>query len=69
MNNESNNNESIYKVVVNQEEQFSIWPTDRELPIGWSEEGTHGTKSKCLEYIAQIWTDMRPKSLRNHMKT
>ena len=67
MNNETDKNQLIYRVVINHEEQFSIWPIDRELPIGWSEEAMHGTKSQCLEYIAQVWTDMRPRSLRIHM--
>jgi MbtH protein len=53
-----------YRVVVNHEEQYSIWPSDRELPPGWSEVGKRGPKADCLEYIAEVWTDMRPKSLR-----
>lgn len=57
----------IYRVVVNLEEQYSIWPVDRDLPSGWIDEGTHGPKSVCLEHIAQVWTDMRPRSLREAM--
>ena len=53
-----------YCVVVNHEEQYSIWPVERELPPGWSEAGKRGRKAECLEYIASVWTDMRPKSLR-----
>ena len=53
-----------YRVVVNHEEQYSIWPVDRELPAGWTEAGKRGRKPECLEYIASVWTDMRPKSLR-----
>jgi MbtH protein len=52
------------KVVVNHEEQYSIWPADRELPLGWREAGTQGTKAECLAYIEEVWTDMRPLSLR-----
>jgi MbtH protein len=53
-----------YQVVFNDEEQYSIWPADRELPAGWQAEGTTGPKSDCLAHIEQIWTDMRPRSLR-----
>ena len=52
------------KVVVNHEEQYSIWPVDRDLPAGWREVGKQGTKAECLAYIEEVWTDMRPLSLR-----
>ena len=58
---------TIYKVVVNHEEQYSIWPADRENPLGWSDEGTTGTKTVCLARIEEVWTDMRPLSLRRKM--
>ena len=53
-----------YKVVVNHEEQYSIWPADRALPPGWSDTGAGGTRDDCLAHIARVWTDMRPLSLR-----
>jgi len=53
-----------YKVVVNHEEQYSIWPADRPSPLGWREVGPAGSKDECLNYIQQAWTDMRPLSLR-----
>ncbi|MFY0531296.1 MbtH family protein [Nannocystis pusilla] len=56
-----------YKVVVNHEEQYSIWPEDRELPLGWREAGKSGLKDECLAYINEVWTDMRPLSLRKRM--
>jgi MbtH protein len=56
-----------YKVVVNHEEQYSIWFVDRENPAGWNDVGREGTKEECLAYIEQIWTDMRPLSLRKQM--
>jgi len=56
-----------FEVVVNHEEQYSIWPADRELPAGWSKAGKHGTKAECLSYINEVWTDMRPLSLRKKM--
>jgi uncharacterized protein YbdZ (MbtH family) len=59
---------TIYKVVVNHEEQYSIWPADRENPLGWSDAGKMGTKAECLEYIKEVWTDMRPLSLRKRME-
>jgi MbtH protein len=58
---------TIYKVVINHEEQYSIWPADRELPLGWQEVGTQGLKAECLAYIKDVWTDMRPLSLRQKM--
>lgn len=57
-----------YTVVVNHEEQYSIWFAERELPLGWREVGKQGLKSECLEYIKEVWTDMRPLSLRKHME-
>ena len=57
-----------YKVVVNHEEQYSIWFTDRELPLGWNDTGKRGLKNECLAYIKEVWTDMRPLSLRNRME-
>ena len=57
----------IYKVVVNHEEQYSIWFADREPPAGWREVGKEGSKEECLTYINDVWTDMRPLSLRKQM--
>ncbi|MDP9861278.1 MULTISPECIES: MbtH family protein [Streptosporangium] len=53
-----------HRVVVNHEEQYSIWPTGRELPDGWREEGAAGSRDECLAHIDQVWTDMRPRSAR-----
>jgi uncharacterized protein YbdZ (MbtH family) len=58
---------TTYKVVVNHEEQYSIWPADHALPLGWSEVGKTGMKAECLSYITEVWTDMRPLSLRRQM--
>ena len=60
---------AIYKVVVslNGEEQYSIWPADREIPYGWRAEGKEGLKAECLAHIQEVWTDMRPLSLRKAM--
>jgi MbtH protein len=65
MNEEDNN---IYTVVVNHEEQYSIWLDGREIPLGWKEVGKKGLKTECLEYIKEVWTDMRPLSVRKHME-
>jgi MbtH protein len=59
---------SPYKVVINHEEQYSIWPANRENPLGWFDVGKSGTKQECLDYIQQAWTDMRPLSLRQRME-
>ena len=58
---------TIYRVVVNHEEQYSIWPLDRENPLGWNDAGKSGPKADCLAYIREVWTDMRPLSLRKRM--
>ena len=58
---------SVYRVVVNDEEQYSIWPDGRDIPAGWREAGCRGTKDECLAYVKEVWTDMRPLSLRKHM--
>lgn len=58
---------TLYKVVVNSEEQYSIWPADRENPLGWNDAGKTGTKQECMSYIQEVWTDMRPRSLREAM--
>ena len=57
-----------HAVVVNEEEQYSIWPADRENALGWKDAGKQGSKAECLEYIKQVWTDMRPLSLRKKME-
>jgi MbtH protein len=54
----------LYKVVVNQEEQYSIWFADREVPPGWRALDKQGMKAECLAYIKEVWTDMRPRSVR-----
>ena len=58
---------TIYDVVVNHEEQYSIWPAEREPPLGWRTVGKRGPKQECLAYIEEVWTDMRPLSLRKKM--
>ena len=60
-------NPTGYKVLVNHEEQYSIWPADRKNPLGWRDAGKSGDKAECLAYIKQVWTDMRPLSLRKRM--
>jgi MbtH protein len=57
----------IYYVVMNHEEQYSIWVKGRQLPAGWHAVGKEGLKAECLEYIDQVWVDMRPLSLRKKM--
>ena len=58
---------ATYKVVVNHEEQYSLWPADRENAPGWRDAGKTGTKDECLAYVKEVWTDMRPLSLRKAM--
>lgn len=59
---------SVYTVVVNDEEQYSIWPEWREIPPGWKSVGVTGPKADCLSHIERVWTDMRPLSLRKAME-
>lgn len=59
--------QTVYRVVVNQEEQYSIWPVDKDIPAGWTDTGKQGPRADCLAYIDEVWTDMRPKSLRDAM--
>lgn len=59
---------TIYKVVVNHEEQYSIWPTYLENPLGWRDAGKSGLKDECLAFVKEVWTDMRPLSLRKKME-
>ena len=56
-----------FRVVVNDEEQYSIWPDGRELPPGWHDDGFVGGKQECLDHIDEVWVDMRPLSLRKAM--
>jgi len=56
-----------WRVVLNDEEQYSIWFVDRELPAGWRANGFEGSRTECLDHIGQIWTDMRPRSVREHL--
>lgn len=68
MNRDEKEDTTIYKVVVNHEEQYSIWPADREMPLGWRDAGKTGLKDECLAHIKEVWTDMRPLSLRKKME-
>ena len=56
-----------YKVVINHEEQYSIWYADRQPPSGWKDAGFEGSKKKCFDYMEEVWTGMRPLSLRMKM--
>jgi MbtH protein len=58
----------LYEVVVNDEQQYSIWFADRDRPAGWHLVGKRGSKAECLAHIEQVWTDMRPLSLRRQME-
>ncbi len=62
--NDEQEDATTYTVVINLEEQYSIWPASGDLPLGWRAVGKAGSKSECLEYINQVWVDMRPLSLR-----
>jgi MbtH protein len=68
MSREENEDDRIYKVVINHEEQYSIWLAHKENPRGWLDVGKSGRKEECLSYIKEVWTDLRPLSLRKKME-
>jgi MbtH protein len=57
----------VYKVLVNHEEQYALWPADLDIPLGWKETGKSGPKKECLAYVDEVWTDMRPLSVRQQL--
>ena len=61
---ETSSDSTIYKVVVNHEEQYSIWPVDKSNPLGWNDAGKSGSKEECLAYVKEVWTDITPLSVR-----
>lgn len=63
-----NDPEQTFLVVINDEEQYSIWPDFKDVPKGWRSTGESGSKEQCLSYINEVWTDMRPLSLRQAME-
>jgi MbtH protein len=67
MSSDERDDTTIYNVVVNHEEQYSIWPADRSAPAGWTEAGKSGSRQECLDYVKGVWTDMRPMSLRRRI--
>jgi MbtH protein len=68
MSNSAEEDFTIYSVVMNHEEQYSIWPAERDIPNGWHTVGKTGSRDECLSYIDHSWTDMRPLSLRKKME-
>jgi uncharacterized protein YbdZ (MbtH family) len=65
----SSDGEQLCVVLINDEEQYSLWPKNKTIPLGWRAVGKEGLKSDCLRYIDEVWTDMRPLSLRRHMSS
>lgn len=65
--NDLRDDDTLYKVVMNHEGQYSIWPTQRSNPPGWQDTGKSGLKDECLAYIKEVWVDMRPLSLTKSM--
>lgn len=60
--------ELTYRVVVNDEEQYSVWAGDRPAPAGWRDAGFAGSRQECLAHVEAVWVDMRPRSLREEME-
>lgn len=63
----SNATEPLFDVVINIEEQYSVWSAEKEVPLGWQKVGKQGTRQECLDHIETVWVDMRPLSLRKQM--
>jgi MbtH protein len=61
------NDKTIYEALINHEEQYSIWPAEEPIPAGWRKAGKRGSKADCLAFIKEVWTDMRPLSLRQQI--
>jgi MbtH protein len=59
--------DAVYKVVVNHEMEYSLWPAGRSNPLGWLDAGHQGSREQCLAHVRAVWTDMRPLSLRREM--
>lgn len=66
MNNKTEDIE-MHQVLVNDEEQYSLWPADKKIPLGWKHSFGPADKEACLTYVREVWVDMRPKSLREKM--
>jgi len=66
--NRDSDESTVYTVVATDEEQYSIWPTHKPIPAGWRDAGKTGPKAECLLYVKEVWTDMRPLSLRRAME-
>jgi len=62
-----NDQSTIFMVIVNHEEQYCLWPKSKDMPDGWKSTGKEGPKPDCLQYVKDVWTDMRPLSLRRTM--
>jgi MbtH protein len=67
VNSDDQEDTTIYRVVMNHEEQYSIWPVEKKLPLGWTATSKTGLKAECLAHVKEVWTDMRPLSLRLKM--
>lgn len=59
----------MFVVVRNDEEQYALWPDGRDIPPGWYPDGFRGTEQECMDHVDQVWTDMRPASLRRAMES
>jgi MbtH protein len=68
MNSDNSGDAANYKVVVNHEGQYSIWPAERENAVGWKDGGKRGSRTECLAYVKEVWTDIRPLALRTNMQ-
>ncbi|OQP87453.1 antibiotic synthesis protein MbtH [Rhizobium rhizosphaerae] len=67
MSTQDQSDDILYRVVISDEERYSIWPTYKDIPLGWRDGGFEGAKQACLDHIAEVWTDMRPLALRRAM--
>jgi MbtH protein len=68
MTNEASESKATHIVLINDEEQYSLWPIFKKIPGGWKSVGKEGTEEECMKYVDEVWTDMRPRSLRLRME-
>lgn len=69
MSNDDHDTGAHYMVLVNDEEQYSLWHTSKALPNGWRDVGVYGSKEDCLAHVERVWTDITPLSVRKRLES
>jgi uncharacterized protein YbdZ (MbtH family) len=69
MSNPFDDEDGRFLVLVNDENQHSLWPTFADVPAGWRKVFGEASRAECLDYVNENWTDLRPQSLRDAMES